>query len=126
MRIEFDEVFDIHVVRLSGAFTEDIDLETGIKDAVDDENPKVLLNFEQVDYINSNCFRSLARMHHKLTANGGEMRLCCLRRNVRRLFTFAKLDTGFHIYSCEDEGITSFYSNLSGPDSFTTNISYTS
>ena len=126
MRIEATEVFDILVLRLSGSFTEDIDWEKGARGVTLDTGTKVLINFENVEYINSNCFRSLARMHQRLASNGGEMRICCLKRNVRQIFKFAKLDTGFHIYSCEDEGITSFYSNLSGTDAFMTSMAYTS
>ena len=126
MRIEAAQVFDILVLRLSGSFTEDIDWEKGANRVTLDEGTRVLVNFENVEYINSNCFRSLARMHQKLITNGGEMRICSLRRNVRQIFKFAKLDTGFHIYNCEDEGITSFYSNLGRTDAFMTSIAYSS
>ena len=126
MHIEVAEVFDIVVIRLTGSFTEDINLEKGIKKSGIGEAPRVLINFELVDYINSNCFRSLARMHHRLASKGGDLRLCSLRHNVRQIFSFAKLDTGFHIYRCEDEGLASFYNKFSASEYFTTAFAYSS
>jgi anti-sigma B factor antagonist len=114
MRIEITKVFDVIIIRLSGTFTEEVDLKRGLEGMLPSTSPNVLVNFEHVDYINSSCFRSLAKFHQKIASVGGDVRLCTLQPQVRQLFAFAKLDAGFHIYASEDEGIISYYSKLPG------------
>jgi anti-anti-sigma factor len=124
MRIEVARVFDIAVLRLHGQFVEELELVRHIRRLGKSDNLKVLVNFENVDYVNSNCLRSLARIHQLIIAHNGEVRLCSLKQNVRRLFTIANLDRGYQIYSCEDEGIISFYNNLPGEKTLPIEIVY--
>jgi len=126
MLIESVRVFDIVVLRLDGQFIDEIELMKDIGFSEKTDAPKVLLNFENVDYINSCCFRSLAKIHQVLIANGGEMRICSLKPAVRQIFGIANLDRGYHIYTSEDEGIIGFYNNLPTLDSFTTGVLYSS
>ena len=126
MRIEIAKVFDVLVVRLDGDFVNEVALEKRILGHVSKETPKVLINFDKVDYINSNCFRSLARVYHKVLAIDGDVRLCSLKQNVRHLFQLASIDRGFPIYCCEDEGVISFYSNFEHTNDFRSEIAYSS
>jgi len=112
MRIEVTRVFDITVLRLDGQFTSEIDLGQQIGPLRNQRALKILVNFENVEYINSSCFRSLARLHQAVMASGGEMRLCSIRTDVMSIFSVANLDRGYHIYSDEDEGVISFYNSF--------------
>ena len=126
MLIESVRVFDIVVLRLDGQFIDEIELVKDIGSFEKAKAPKVLLNFENVENINSYCFRSLAKIHQFLMANGGDMRICSLRPAVRQIFGIANLDRGYHIYTSEDEGIIGFYNNLPSLDSFHTGVIYSS
>lgn len=126
MQIETARVFDIVVIRLDGHFIDEIVLARNIETFEKAEAPKVLINFENVEYINSNCFRSLAQMHQLLITNDGDLRLCSLKHLVRQLFCIANLDSGYHIYSSEDEGIISFYNNLPSAAAFSIEAAYSS
>ena len=126
MQIEASRVFDIVVIRLDGHFIDEIVLAKSIESFKEAKAPKVLINFENVEFINSNCFRSLAQMHQLLITNGGDLRLCSLKHLVRQLFCIANLDSGYHIYSSEDEGIISFYNNLPSIEAFPIEAAYSS
>ena len=126
MRIEIAKVFDVIVIRLVGTFNEEIDLGKGIVRCHPlDTAAKVLINFHEVDYINSNGLRALAKLNQMLATKGGDLRLCSLPQNVRQLFKFAKLDNGYHIYNGEDEGISSFYNKFVNPDILALRVVYT-
>jgi len=126
MQIETACIFGIVVIRLDGHFIDEIELARNIEAFEKAEAPKVLINFENVEYINTNCFRSLAMMHQLLVTNGGDLRICSLKHMVRRLFGFANLDSGYHIYNSEDEGIISFYNNLPSVAAFPIEATYSS
>ena len=116
MRIEIAKVFDVVVVRLEGSFNEETDIGKQIRRELSGSAAKVLVNFQRVDYVNSNGLRALAKLNQMIASYGGDLRLCSLPQNVRLLFQFAKLDNGYHIYNGEDEGISSFYSKFVDPD----------
>ena len=124
MRIEVTRVFDITVLRLEGQFTKEIDLGVQLDPLKKKNALKVLINFENVEYINSSCFRSLARLHQVVVGNGGEMRLCSIRSDVLNIFSVANLDRGYHIYSDEDEGVISFYNSFPAKRSIPMEIIY--
>ena len=126
MRIEIAKAFDVVVIRLGGSFNEEMDLGKRIGSDTLESSPKVLLNFHEVDYINSNGLRTLAKLNQLLASNGGDLRLCCLSQNVRSLFRFANLDNGYHVYNGEDEGVSSFYNNFVNPDILNINVVYSS
>ena len=69
---------------------------------------KVVLNFSSVKYISSTGLGKLVVLHKKVKAHGGMLRLCCMRPDVRRVFTVTKLDRMFDIRENEADALAAF------------------
>jgi anti-sigma B factor antagonist len=83
-------------------------LRTVIRRLIENGHKQILLNLEQVSYIDSSGLGELIASHITLSENGGEIRLLHLTRRVRELMTITKLVTVFDVYEDETTAIDSF------------------
>lgn len=98
------------IIRLQGA------LEIGKQEKLKDDllkhilpgNPKVVLDFKGVDFIDSACLGSLISISKKLKEKGGDIRIAALQEEVRSIFQITRLDKVFRIFDKTDEAVASY------------------
>ena len=73
---------------------------------VDDaKKHKMVLNFNNVEYMSSAALGKLINLHKKLTGVKGRMALCNVIPQIYEVFTITRLDKIFKIYPDEDTAI---------------------
>lgn len=78
------------------------------------EHPKVklLLDFDQVDYLSSAVLTELLRINKAVAESKGHFRLCSLNRDIRKVFEITNLDNLFTIYADCPGGVAKFKRSL--------------
>jgi anti-sigma B factor antagonist len=73
---------------------------------------KVLLNMQDVDFVDSSGIGEMVRGHVQLAKIGGQLKLVNLSKHVTMLLQVTRLNKVFEIFDNELEGIKSFASGL--------------
>lgn len=79
------------------------------KKLIDDKSRKILLNFNDLDYIDSSGLASLIELSRNLKDIHGLVFLSNLSPKVRPIFGITKLDRIFKIYDTEGEAFKDLY-----------------
>ena len=110
MQIKERKANGVVILELSGEI--DISTSPEVRKAFDrlikDEEKKVLLNFDQVDYVDSSGLATIVEMLQRLKRYGGFLRLSNLSEKVKGLFEITKLDRLFSIFPVEEEALSDF------------------
>ena len=69
---------------------------------------RLLLNFEQVEYLSSAALGKLITLNKKVRAANGELRLCKIHPDIAEVFRITKLDKLFDICQTEEEALAKF------------------
>ena len=77
----------------------------GLVDA--DGRRKILLNFNNVEYMSSAALGKLINLHKKLTSLQGKLAMCHVIPQIFEVFAITKLDKIFKIFPDEDAGMAS-------------------
>lgn len=72
---------------------------------------KLVINFENVRFFSSAAINKLIVLEKRLRAQGGQLRLCNLRPEVKDLFSFTNLDSLFCIDEHQNDALQSFGQN---------------
>jgi anti-sigma B factor antagonist len=83
-------------------------LRSSINELVKEKKLKLLINFEQVPYLDSTGLGEIVRTYTTLKKNGGETKILNLGAKVKDLMTITKLITVFEAFDDEDRAIESF------------------
>ena len=67
---------------------------------------RVLLDFDQVEYIDSSAIVWLVESHKQLSCNGGKMVLHSIRPNVKQVFDLLKIGSLFTLAKNETEALS--------------------
>ena len=81
-----------------------------VKDLLGKGQKKILLNLDDVNYIDSIGVGELVSAFTSVRNQGGELKLLHLTKKVRTVLEITKLDTVFHILDDETEAIAAFNS----------------
>jgi anti-sigma B factor antagonist len=73
-----------------------------------DKRNKVLLNFDSVEFMSSAALNKLISLNSKVKAAAGRLKLCCLRAEIKEVFTITRLDRVFDLRKSEEEAIEAF------------------
>jgi len=76
---------------------------------VEQNHRKVLLNFSDVEYIDSAGLASLIDLSKQLKNIQGSVFLCSFSPKIMSVFGITKLDRMFKIYETENEALQEFY-----------------
>ena len=68
----------------------------------------ILLNFDGVDFMSSAALNKLISLNSKVKGAAGRLKLCCLKAEIKEVFTITKLDRIFDIRKTEAEAIEAF------------------
>lgn len=113
MQLNLDEKGGITVVRING----DIDINTSpevkqtFERLVKDKTASVVINLDDVGYVDSSGLATLVEILKKLRSSGGKLKLSNLSAKVLGLFEITKLNKLFDIANDEDSAINSFQAN---------------
>lgn len=83
-------------------------LRTKVRELVAGGSKQIVLNMENVDYIDSSGLGELIGAHTTVTTAGGEMRLLHLAKRVHDLLKITKLYTVFEVFEDEASAVASF------------------
>jgi len=79
-----------------------------VLDALESGTKKIILNFEEISYIDSSGVGALLSAFTSVANAGGKMKLLHLTTRIRELLTITKLLTVFEAYDNESEALGSF------------------
>ena len=71
-----------------------------------------MLDFANVDYLSSAVLTELLRVNQAIQNAGGNLRLCGLKNDVRKVFEITNLDKVFTIYGESTQALKRFERSL--------------
>ena len=71
-------------------------------------NPKILLNFANVEHLSSAALGTLITINNKVRQNGGQLRLSNIDPQIYEVFVITKLNKLFQIHEEADAALASF------------------
>jgi anti-sigma B factor antagonist len=111
LRATYRDAGVITVVDISGRITlgeGSALLRKTIRELIDDNRTKIILNLADVNYIDSSGIGELVSAYTAVKKSGGEMKLLHLTKKVHDLLQLTKLFTVFDVYSDEHTATASF------------------
>jgi anti-sigma B factor antagonist len=111
MQIEERIVNDVTILDLKGKITlgeGDEALKDKINSLVHQNRKKILLNLEDVPYIDSAGLGEIVRTYTTVSRQGGQLKLVNLTKRITDLLSITKLLTVFETYETEPEAIKSY------------------
>ncbi|MBN2381649.1 STAS domain-containing protein [bacterium] len=111
MKCEQKDVGDVTIISLSGKITigeGDEALRNIITEVLDRGKRKLLLNLENVKYMDSAGIGELIRCYTTVTNKGGKLKLLKLTKKIKDLLTITKLISIFEDFAQEEEALKSF------------------
>lgn len=111
MEVKFRDVGDVLVFDVLGDIRSNGDYDS-FKEAVDSairkKRYKVLLNFQDVEYVNSAGLGRLILFAKILEEHGGELQISNLSKELKELFSFTRLNTRIPIRDSEELALAGF------------------
>ena len=83
------------------------DLSTTFDDLLESDVSMVILNFKDVNIIDSGAVGFLVKIFNEFTKKGAQLKLCNVGASIRNLFKLADLETLFEIYESEHDAVAS-------------------
>ena len=111
MHIEERVVGNVMVLDLKGKLTlgeGDELLKDKINSLVQQERKAILLNLEDVPYIDSAGLGEIVRTYTTVSRQGGKLKLVHLTKRIQDLLSITKLLTVFETFDSEQEALASF------------------
>jgi anti-sigma B factor antagonist len=112
LSLETRQVDGVIIVGLSGRLTLGDDssgkLRRAVRDLLDEDNKRILLDLGQVSYIDSSGLGELVSSYSSAASKGGTIKLLNLQQKVQDLLQITKLYTVFEVSNNEAEAILSF------------------
>ena len=105
------EVDGVAVVALDGRIVlgeESNALRETVKALMAEGKKKVVLNMDNITFIDSAGLGTLVAAHHSVKTQGASLRLCHLGSKFQEVLQITKLLTVFDVYSSEAEAVASF------------------
>ena len=107
MNISTHKNNNVEILHLEGRFDafEVEAVEHWLDDVVNQDNIIVLVNLQDVDFIDSTAISTLVQGTKMLRINKGDLILCGLQETVRIIFDLTRLDQVFYIYETEQDAL---------------------
>ena len=105
------EVDGVAVVALDGRIVlgeESNALREKVKSLIAGGKKKIVLNMNNVTFIDSAGLGTLVAAHHSAKTQGAALKLCHLGAKFQEVLQITKLLTGFDVYNTEAEAVGSF------------------
>jgi anti-sigma B factor antagonist len=110
MNIEIRESQGIQIIAFEGNLDTNTspEAESKINEILNTGQQKLLVNFEQLNFISSAGLRILLATVKKLNASGGALRICSLNATVQEVFDISGFVTILNVKNTEKEALSSF------------------
>jgi anti-sigma B factor antagonist len=110
MNIDIRESQGIQIIAFEGNLDTNTspEAETKINELIEAGEQKLLVNFEQLNFISSAGLRILLATFKKLNASGGDLRICSLNPTVQEVFHISGFITILNVKNTEEEALSSF------------------
>ena len=111
MKVGSRQVDGVTIVDCSGRITlgeGSVILRDTVRDLLGKGNKKIVLNLQDVNYIDSSGIGELVHAYTSVKTSGGELKLLHLTKKVRDLLQITKLYTVFDVHSDEASAVRSF------------------
>jgi anti-sigma B factor antagonist len=111
LKITTREVDGVTVVALDGRIVlgeESNALREKVKSLVAEGKKKIVLNMDNVTFIDSAGLGTLVASHHSAKGQGAALKLCHLGTKFQEVLQITKLMTIFDVYNTEAEAVASF------------------
>ena len=105
------EVDGVAIVGLDGRIIlgdESNTLREKVKGLIAEGKKKIVLNMDNVTFIDSAGLGTLVAAHHSAKSQGASLRLCHLGSKFQEVLQITKLLTVFDVYKTEAEAVASF------------------
>jgi anti-sigma B factor antagonist len=79
-----------------------------VKSLIAEGKKKIVLNMDNITFIDSAGLGTLVSAHHSAKAQGSSLRLCHLGTKFTEVLQITKLMTIFDVYNTEAEAVASF------------------
>ena len=116
LQIEERVVGEVTILDLKGKIVineGDEALRDKINSLIHQNRKKILLNLENVPYIDSAGLGELVRTYTTVSRQGGSLKLLSLTKRITDLLAITKLLTVFDTHDSEDDAARSFHSSAS-------------
>jgi len=111
LEVNFREAGKVTIIDLIGSIktNEDYDIfKKSMDETVSKGKTDVLLNFKNVNFINSSGIGRLILAAKRISEDDGNLKIAELSDDLKELFTFTRLDTKISIFEKEQDAIESF------------------
>jgi anti-sigma B factor antagonist len=110
MQLEVKQTGEIRVLIFEGNLDTNTspDTESTIKGLIDDGAQKILVNFENLNFISSAGLRVLLATAKKLKGTGGDLRICGLNPTVQEVFDISGFGSILNVAKSEADALSSF------------------
>jgi len=110
MEINIREVNSVSVVEFTGNLDTNTapGAENQINGLLDSGASKILVNFENLNYISSAGLRVLLATAKKMMASGGSLKICSLNSTVQEVFDISGFSTILSLAANEAEALEAF------------------
>jgi len=110
VRISIAESEGISILSFTGSLdtSSSPDAENTVNGLIDDGRKKLLIDFENLDYISSAGLRILLATSKRLGHEGGTLRICGLNATVREVFDISGFATILNVFSNQAEALQDF------------------
>jgi anti-sigma B factor antagonist len=113
MEVTKKNVGDVTVLEIVGRLDSDAsrDLESAVTDLLSTGITRMLMDFGQVDYINSSGLRVLLMALQQLKKKGGRLHLCDIKDYMSEVFEISGYNEIFPIYPSQNQALAAFPGN---------------
>ena len=110
MEISITESGDVRILSFQGNLDTNTspDAENEINGLIEAGVQKLLVNFENLDYISSAGLRILLATAKKLKAGQGDLKICCLNETVQEVFDISGFATILSVSKTEEEALGAY------------------
>ena len=110
MQVAKKVVGDVAVLEIVGRLDSDgtKNLEDAVLEVISSGVSRMLMDFGQVDYINSSGLRVLLMALQQLKKNGGRLHLCDIKDYMNEVFEISGYNEIFPIYPSQAEALSAF------------------
>jgi anti-sigma B factor antagonist len=111
LKMTYREVDGVAVVALDGRIVlgeESNALREKVKSLIADGKKKIVLNMDNITFIDSAGLGTLVAAHHSAKSQGASLRLCHLGSKFQEVLQITKLLTVFEVYDTEAAAVASF------------------
>jgi anti-sigma B factor antagonist len=114
MKIETRTIGDVRILDCSGKITlgeGTMAVRNTVRDILKGDGKKIILNLEDVSYIDSSGIGELVSTYTTVASNGGKLVLLHLTKKIQELLAITKLLTVFQVYDTEQAALSGLGKN---------------